>query len=379
MAQITIVGSGMAACQLVRDIRKKQSTASIEIVSPNLCHNYAKPQLSMLCRTKRHPHDIISLSHEEFCRTFDVSFTQNSVLSIDHLSQTFCLANEDEKKSFSKLILAHGAAPNLPFEHTENTFFLENALELHKKLSPSSKVAIIGGGLIGCELADDLSHKIAGQNIDMYFAQEGLLSSYVPPQVGDQLKSLLQAKGINLYNKSKIQSVKKENEKFFIDDHDGAYDLVICSLGMRVNNLGSTLPIDRGFLADKNMKIEKNIYGLGDCIQAQGRYLPYIAPMVEQSKILANQLTDGQGDINPKPNVYTVNVKTPSLPIAIIGDKPLVPGQLEFEEKDEGVFFGWSHGKLKQIYLVGHTGLSKKMALLTDYHDTLSRNLVFSH
>ena len=53
MSCITLIGSGMAACQLISDIRKIDQFIDLTVISPFLCDRYAKPQLSMLSRMKK--------------------------------------------------------------------------------------------------------------------------------------------------------------------------------------------------------------------------------------------------------------------------------------------------------------------------------------
>lgn len=371
MKDITIIGSGMAACQLIRDIRKKESDIRrIRVISPTLCHNYSKPQLSMLCRMKRGPSSVISLSHEKFCQTFNVEYIQDSVHHLDIKAQKLILKSSEV--SFDTLVLAHGAKPLLPFDKAHNLFNYEAAQDLHKKINSQSKIAIIGGGLIGCEIADDFSHKLKTGHIDLFYSQERLLSKYVPKAISLQLEETYRTKGINLYPMTKVQKLTQETDKIFINENSQleGYDVVITALGMSIETLSPDIKKNSGICADNSLRIAKNIYGLGDSIEIAGDHRPYIQPMMAQSNILSNILTQNQGPQKLSYPLFTVNVKTPSNPIAIIGTARNGI-DLEYEQISPGVIFGYQGSKISQIYLSGPEAIAQKMSLLAKYEAEL--------
>ena len=374
MKRITIIGSGMAAAQLVRDIRKKEIEQHyISIISPNLCHTYAKPQLSMLWRMKKQPDSVINQEHNDFCHTFNIDYIQGSVAHIDSKNQNITLDNGDNH-IYDILVMANGARPLLPYANTDYLFDYDSCKTLHSNISLDSKVAIIGGGLIGCEIADDLSHKLPGKSITLFSKKPRLLDRYVPPQISKLLLETLEDREITIIQNTKEINVEKQGDQFTVTTEDqltDQYDCVISALGMSVEDLN--LPkcsINNTYKANNQLEIEKNIYGLGDCVSVDGVYKPYIQPMIYQSNILSNILVDYDGPKKISYPVFTVNIKTPSCPIAIIGSIKS-QGMKEYKELSHGVILVSVENHVQQIILCGQDAMRQKLALQTQYEKEL--------
>lgn len=374
MKNITIIGSGMAAAQLIRDIRKKQSSnITITVISPLPCHTYSKPHLSMLWRMKKAPESVISLSHSEFCETFQVQYIQSKVTSIDSKKKVLSLS-EEKDHHYDTLVMANGARPNNPFNESGYLFDYNSSLNLHQKVEIDSNIGIIGGGLIGCEIADDISHKVKKGSITLLNAHSSLLNKYVPSSIASNLQQALEAKNITVEHLVKIKSLKKQEGNYLLESQNKTYEpfnFVITALGMSVEPLN--LPqcsIYNTYKANQHLEIKKDIYGLGDCISIDGQYKPYIQPMIYQSNILSNILTQTDGPKKVSYPLFTINIKTPSCPIAIIGS--VNPSDtIEYKEHSNGIALALVDNKVKKIIICGQEALRQKMELEHQFHSEM--------
>lgn len=375
MNDITIIGSGMAACQLVKEIRKLNSELSLKIISPHNCDNYAKPQLSTLSRTKRKAQEIVSMSHDEFCQTYQVEYQQGTIESIQPDKKRIFFKESQNSESYSTLVLAHGAQPVRESELSCHLFFLEDTQKFHEKIDPKSSIAVLGGGLIGCEILDDLSHQYPGSQLSLFCSESRLLKSYLPEEVSRKLEKIFLDKGISLYFNEKITQNKKIQEKLYLNENPEGFDVVVSAIGTHIDFLGLSVPKEKGFLTDKTLQVVPGVYALGDCVQPQGIYRPYIQPLLEQAGVLAKRLTGTEGLQTVAKKVFPVNIKTPSLPLCLIGYLDPQLGEVTYKKHSDHSYLAYQKGQLRQIVLYTMEGLAEKMKILLEFEQELVKNI----
>lgn len=180
------------------------------------------------------------------------------------------------KMGFDKAIIAVGSRPSsipIPGIDNHNVITSTEALSLQK--IPKS-LAIIGGGVIGCEFASIYS--ALGSKITII----EMLPNIIPNMDSDIiniLKSKLEQKGIKIYTNSKVTEINAlgQETELIIESADGKKTSllahkILLSTGRSpsTENLGlenTTIKTDKGFIQiDKNMQTtNKNIYAVGDC------------------------------------------------------------------------------------------------------------------
>lgn len=180
-------------------------------------------------------------------------------------------------RKFDKFIIATGSVPSIPpitgIKDSKNCIDSTAALELE---SVPKSMAVIGGGVIGVELAD--MYNSFGTKVTIIEAMPKLLpmmDSQLTLQLVDQLKK----KGIDIYSSAKvvevtdkgnISSVKAEIEgklqSFEAEKVLVAVGRKPYSDGLGLEKIG--VKTDRGrVITDKHMKTSvEGIYAVGDCI-----------------------------------------------------------------------------------------------------------------
>ncbi|MBF0384729.1 MAG: FAD-dependent oxidoreductase [Candidatus Omnitrophica bacterium] len=210
----------------------------------------------------------------------------HEVIAVDYKAHTVkvknLLTNEVFSDNYDKLVFAAGSwpmdIPNIPKEHDnlENVNICklyQHAEELIKKGDDPSikKVAIVGSGYIGIELAEAYHKK--GKKVTLIDVEKRTLARYFDIEFTAQLEADMLASGITLALGEKVIDFSGENNKVkkVITDK-GSYeaDLVVKCIGFKPNT--ELLPdakktANGALLVDKHMRTNlPDIYGIGDCV-----------------------------------------------------------------------------------------------------------------
>ena len=175
----------------------------------------------------------------------------------------------------SHIILATGSNPiTLPCAPIDNEFIIDSIAALNLKEVPK-KLAIIGAGVVGLELAS-IWHRLGAETI-LLEAQENFLS-LVDQQISGEAYRIYQQQGLDLRLGARVISAKKGNKKVTVEyqDQDGTHtlrvDKLIVACG-RKPNTGDLAAPEADLLLDDNgyIHVDDNcrtnlpgVYAIGD-------------------------------------------------------------------------------------------------------------------
>ena len=261
---------------------------------------------------------LVLMNPEKFKYQYNIETRVNSeVQSINKEEKYLIIKNlvtgEEYKESYDKLILSPGAKPIVPrIEGIEkvNVFTIRNVVDIDKlnrfiKENEIKDVAVIGGGFIGVETAENL--KEAGYNVSLIEAAEQILRPFDYDLVQILHKEIYD-KGINLILEDKVDKFEK--------------DAVILASGTKINakavvmaigvspetSLAKDAELEIGetgaIKVDTNYKTsDKNIYAVGDAIEVYNSLthsnskLSLAGPAQKQARIVADHI-NGKNSLN---------------------------------------------------------------------------------
>ena len=173
------------------------------------------------------------------------------------------------------IILASGSTPiKLPCAPIDNEFIIDAVTALNLEAVPK-KLAIIGAGVVGLELAS-IWHRLGAETV-LLEAQENFLS-LVDHQIAAEAYGIFQKQGLDIRLGARVISAKKANKKVTVDyqDHSGTHSLrvdkLIVACGRKPNSNGLAAP-EADLLLDENgyVYVEDNcrtnlpgVYAIGD-------------------------------------------------------------------------------------------------------------------
>ncbi|AJC74465.1 FAD-dependent pyridine nucleotide-disulfide oxidoreductase [Pseudothermotoga hypogea DSM 11164 = NBRC 106472] len=182
---------------------------------------------------------------------------------------------------YEKLILATGSIPAVPriagidlsnvFTISKDAKYLSSVLE---KTRTCRNIAIIGGGFIGIEVADEL--KRAGKNVTVVEIMDCLLPVSFDPDFGELARKEIEAENLKVYTSRKVVEIygSKSVEGVKLDNGENIpADAVILATGYKPNTelarqLGLKIT-EYGFIeTDEYMRTSKpDVFAAGDCVQ----------------------------------------------------------------------------------------------------------------
>lgn len=193
-----------------------------------------------------------------------------------------------EQMEFDKAIIATGSAPAkppIPGIEGENVILSRDALELNEL--PKSFV-IIGGGVIGIELAS--VYRAAGSKVTIIEAMPGILPA-MDKDLAEGLEKVLRKKNIKVYTGAKVTEIQKD---MVVMENNGEKeeiecDTVLVAVGRRPNIDGigldkAGIAYDRkGITVSEYMKTNvANIYAVGDAVPT-----PQLAHVASEEGLVA--------------------------------------------------------------------------------------------
>lgn len=326
-APLIIIGSGFAAYQLVKTLRRKKSDIPIAIFTAGNGDEYNKPDLSHVFTRQQDADELISHSAAEFTKQHNVQmFANTRVDSIDTQSRT--IVADGISYTYSSLVLATGAqtfVPQLEGDATNEIITL-NSLEEYRhsqqRIHNAKRVVIMGGGLIGTELAMDLC--ASGKKVHLVEPGSQLMANILPAFVAVPIEQQLRSEGVEIEFHCYAKSITRSDDSLQIETNKGLTyhaDCVISAAGLTPNiNLAKLagLETNRGIVVDEQLRSSvEHIYAIGDCAEINGKVRAYLQPIILSANTLASTLLSEPASLTMP--AMMIKVKTPSYPIQLGG------------------------------------------------------------
>jgi rubredoxin---NAD+ reductase len=194
---------------------------------------------------------------------------------------------------------------------------------LRAALGASTKdVLIVGAGLIGSELANDLA--LGGHRITLLDVMAQPLARWPGEQVGAPLLEAWKDLPIRFVGGVQVAGVEKIGDKVRLTTACGqkfAADQVIAAAGLMTPPRlaqSASLAWDNGIAVDAAtlQTSDPRIHALGDCITVAGQASRYIEPIGRQARTIAAQLC-GREPVPYEAKPAVVRVKTTTHPMTL--------------------------------------------------------------
>jgi nitric oxide reductase FlRd-NAD(+) reductase len=323
---ILIVGSGFAARQLVKSLRKQDANVPINLIAADSCDEYNKPELSHVVSQNQSADALTRQTAGNFAEQYRVTLHPNTrITAVDTQQKT--VSSDEQCWLYDKLVLAVGASAIVPSVPGHQHMLTLNSQQEYRRgekaLLQAKKVLILGGGLIGCELAMDMCR--AGKRVTLVDKACSLMSTLMPVEASSGLQQRLQQMGVELVFNQQLTAVEqRENGIRVTLGHQRGLlvDAVVSAIGLRPNIAlaqQANLQVNRGIQVDQSMQTSaKDVYALGDCAEIEGQLMPFLLPIQFSAMALAKNLL---GMAEPvKFPAMLIKVKTPDLPLHLAGE-----------------------------------------------------------
>ena len=154
----------------------------------------------------------------------------------------------------------------------------------------SQRVLVVGAGMIGCEMAEDLAR--AGHQVTLLDRQAWPLAALLPQQAGERLLQGLQDMGVQYHGQVEVAGVQASadgaRQLTLSDGRVFEADVVLAATGLMVESRvlqSAGLVLDKGIVVDPAtlQTSAADVYALGDCISLDGQPCRFIEPIAGQA------------------------------------------------------------------------------------------------
>ena len=271
---IVIVGAGQAGASAILELRGNKFEGNIILIGDEIHLPYERPPLSKDVILKPEETKIEILSEEKLADLGVEHIRGNGVVKINAEAHTVELQNGDVV-AYDKLLLATGGAarrlPNFDAlgKHVYTLRNLEDSQALVPVLQPGRRIILIGGGVIGLELASSARFK----DCEVTVIEMGpmVMGRSSPHILSEFLLAQQRLAGVNVRLETKIADCRLEGEEVVVTLEGGEElraDAVVYGIGIVPN---AQLALDAGLAVDCAIQVNEHcqtshpdIYAAGD-------------------------------------------------------------------------------------------------------------------
>ena len=282
MEHIVIIGNGIAGITAARHIRKL-SDKKITIISAEADHFFSRTALMYIYMGHMRWRDIEPYE-SWFWEKNRLELKNAYVESINSENQTLHF-KEGSSLKYDKLIIACGSTTSYYDWEGQDLkgvvgLVSKKDLEDLEKYAPNNKecprAVIIGGGLIGVEMAEMLrTRKI---EVTMLVREDAFWAGVLPKPEAEMISRHVISHGVDLRHNSELDKILddgKGNVRAIVtkDGEEIPCSVVGITTGVKPNISflkNSKIETDKGILVNKMLETNiENVYAIGDCAQQQ--------------------------------------------------------------------------------------------------------------
>ena len=283
MKRILIVGGVAGGASAAAKLRRNSEEDQIIMFEKGPHVSFSNCALPYhLSGTIESPNRLVLMSPEKFKAQYNIEARVNSeVVSIDREKKEIevknLLTGDIYREKYDKLILSPGAkpiVPNIPGIENVNVFTIRNVVDIDKlnrfiEEIEVKDVAVIGGGYIGVEAAENLIE--GGYNVSLIEATPQILKPFDYDMVQILHKEMLDH-GVNLIVEDKVMSFEKDKVVLTSGKKIDA-KAVVMAIGVTpevelAKNAGLEIGETGAIKVNSNYRTnDEDIYAVGDAIE----------------------------------------------------------------------------------------------------------------
>ena len=278
--KIVMIGGGGACIVCANTLRVLGSKAKIDIYTRRDQTAYTPCEQPFFLRDKLTLKDMFYANPAWFERKEIGLHTEVTVEHIDREKKA--IGVNGEEIPYDILVINTGARNkmvDIPGLHKDKVHYLSTELKYAERLAPiivmGKRAAVIGGGVIGLEMADTLIMK-GYSSVSLIASSGSLLSRQLDPDMGEKLTPLAKKAGLFLHLNTSVtgaQNNKTAVRLFLSTEETVETDWVFVAKGIipesqLAKKAGLKIGKTGGIEVNKHLQTsDPSIYAAGDCIE----------------------------------------------------------------------------------------------------------------
>ncbi len=348
--KIVVVGAGAAAFRFIQNYREHSEADEIVVFSKEINPFYNRVLLPEYVTEELTWEQLLKIKEKELKKLQIELFSETYIVEIDRENK-IATDNHGTHHAYDKLILATGSRAfvpndvqlNLPGRFTlrskQDADGFKSYLDGTGLKAEDQHVTIVGGGLLGLELAAALKHR--NVNTTIIQRASNLMERQLDPISSKLLAKHVQELGIQIYFSNEVSTV------FDDEDTKNALNItlksgktfksnaIVYAIGTRPNieiAKSSGVACGRGIKVNHHLQSsDPNIFAIGEIAEFNNNILGITSAAEEQAAILANFMA---GDISSmyKGSVAMNILKFSDLDLCSLGNIVVPENDNSYEE-----------------------------------------------
>ncbi|WOC12465.1 NAD(P)/FAD-dependent oxidoreductase [Gordonia sp. MP11Mi] len=265
---IVIVGAGTAGVTAATTLRGSGFDGPITLIGAEAEHPYRRTALTKDLLAADLALERITLQKPAVWPERDIDLVRGVAVTAVDTARSVVVCDDGREINYRALVLATGAEsarPNWLGGGVHSVRTLSDALAVRRAIDESGRLAVVGGGLIGLELA--ASAAAHGASVDVVEAADKLLGRVVPATVSDWFARLHSSHGVSVTLGARVREATART--ITLDDGSEIVGPVVAAVGMVPNvalaqaagieTVGEGIVVDRSFAT-----AVPNVFAAGD-------------------------------------------------------------------------------------------------------------------
>jgi 3-phenylpropionate/trans-cinnamate dioxygenase ferredoxin reductase component len=278
---LVIIGAGQAGVQAVQSLRAEGFQGRLTMVGDEAYPPYQRPPLSKAYLLGTFARERLFLKGDDFYREAGCELLLNiRATAIDRAARTVRLS-DGRTLAYDKLLLATGTrvrklkSPGADLAGLHYLRDISDVDGLQGAFKPGARIAIVGGGYIGLEVAAVGAKR--GLCVTVFESAGRLMPRTVSKPVSDFFAAEHQKAGVRLELDTLVAGFEGQGkiEALRADGVSHPADLVLVGIGVVPNDelaAAAGLACSDGIVVDRNaMTSDSAIFAAGDCTRHHGR------------------------------------------------------------------------------------------------------------
>lgn len=301
---IVIVGSGPVGMRVAHEVLNRLPARSVVIYGDETHEPYNRVRLSTWLAGDVKLVELAQPLKRPFGSKVEQRFGYK-VCSIDRAAQTVT-DSAGVVQPYSKLILATGSTPYIPDIEgigLDGVFTLrdiDDALALMARRVRSHHTIVLGGGLLGLEVARGMQP--GNTSVTVIEHSNRLLARQLDAEASTLLQKRMDELGLQVRVNDGVAAIQGEQRVTGVKLHSGNIlecDTIVVATGIRPQiSLArqARLSYGRGITVDDAMRTsDPAIYAVGECVEHRGNVYGLVAPGFEQASVAAADIAGQDG------------------------------------------------------------------------------------
>lgn len=315
---VLIIGNGVAGITAAKTIRQKSSEAVITAVTDEQFAYYNRPALIDFIAGRKKENALYFYPESWYTRNNIKVLLEKSVQKL-RLSAKSALFDDGSTISYDKLVISAGASANtlpIPGAGSRKVLTLrclEDAKTLMEAARKASRIAFIGGGVLGIEAAAAVKASFSAVDITVIEVAPYLLPRQLDAKGGEMLSKCLAARGLKVIAGAKISAIGDDGVAL-ADGRKIPADMFVVSAGIKPNiefAAEAAIAVAKGIVVNEYLETSApDVFAAGDCAEYKGMVWGIVPAAAEQGRAA------GANAVEPRSTRYEGTVMSNTLKVA---------------------------------------------------------------